>query len=164
MPSKKTKLVQDYHREAEERLDASESESSVELEVDKFEWVSEPARPLAVGDPAEYQSFGGQGLIVTFGSRSYIYGKDVPFGARVKVTTEILPAAQDDVDAMLEKWLPPIDAPVFTVHWDDQFPPQCHICRKRATRDDGYYKFGGFHAHKKCVDAARQKYAANGTR
>lgn len=161
----KQELQGDENKREEKSVNVGKEHPSGEGELsprpaqDKFEWVSAPARPLAVGDPAEYQSFGCQGLIATFGSRSYIYGKDVPFGARVKVTTEILPAAQDDINAMLDKVLPPLDAPVFTVHWNDQFPPYCHICHKQALRDEEYYKFGGFHAHKKCVDKMRQRYA-----
>lgn len=123
------------------------------------EWVSPPARPLALGNPKEYQSFGMSGLIMVFGAQS-IEGKSVSLGSRVKVTTEILPPTREDIEAMLAICLPPPDAPVFTVHWNDNFPPHCHLCGKRCRRDEEYYKYGGFSGHKRCAESLRRECLA----
>jgi hypothetical protein len=89
-----------------------------------------------------------------------IHGKDVPLGSRLKVTTivEVVPPSKEDLDAVLARWLPPIDADVKTRPWDS--PPflYCQMCEKEIALGIEYYEFGGFKAHKTCVDAARAKY------
>ena len=125
-----------------------------------YETLTEPARPIPLGRPDDYQSFGGAGLIHPTGS-PYIYGKDVPLGSRIKITTtvEVVPPTCDDIALVLSKWLPPIDAPVRVVTPEGDGFYNCQLCQSRIKRGAEYYKFGGFNAHKSCVDERRARYS-----